>query len=265
MNAELNLNDRLLDRLEHLETQMRWVKRISLISVAVLVVLFVGYRLARYRRVTAQEFILTDTSGRTLAKLANFPDGPGLEVYAASGERRVQLTGGGEEATLNLYIPETAGRGAASVNFYADAALMSSFRADPTTALLEMHSSHGRGEATLALQHGSTSLTLSGAGAEGPKLSLQTDASHACAQLAGTNLAGTNQLFGASALPSAAGSLCLYSPGLPALELADLRGNRAVLGIPQTSPVSDNKAQENSAASLNLEHKSGKRVHLAPQ
>jgi hypothetical protein len=260
MNSELNPNHRLVERLEQLERQMRWVKRISVIGLAVLAVFIPGYRLARYRRVTAQEFILTDTSGRARAKLANFPEGPGLEVYAASGERRVQLIGGGEEATLNLFIPQTAGRGAASLNFYRDAALLSSFRADPTTALLEMHSSNGRGDATLALQHGTTSLTLGGGGAESPKVFLQTDATHACAQLA-----GTNQHFGGSAPPSAGGSLCLYSPGLPALELADLRGNRAVLGIPQNTPVSDNKAQENSAASLNLEHKSGKRVHLAPQ
>lgn len=260
MNSVMLVNDRLVERLEELEKQMRWIKRISLIVVALLAVLFVGYRMARYRQVTAQEFILTDTSGRVRAKLANFPEGPGLEVYAASGESRVQLIGGGEDATLSLYIPGTAAHGTASVNFFRETTLMSSFRASPSATLLEMHSSRGNGEAALAVQHGTTSLTLNGTGAGAPKVSLQTDATHARAALA-----GTDQPSGGTALPAAGGSLCLYSPGLPALELTDLRGNRAVLGVPQTIPEGSDKAQENSAASLNLEHKSGKTVHLAPQ
>jgi len=260
MSAEPDETEKLFERVERLESQIRWIKRISVVAAGVLGVFVLGYRLARYRQVTAQEFILTDASGRTRARLANFPEGPGLEVYAASGERRVQLIGGGEEATLNLYIPETAGKGATAVNFFHGSVLMSSFRAAPGAAYLEMHSSRGNAEAALTLQHGTTSLTLIGSGAEAPKVSLQTDATHACAALA-----ATDQPSAGVAQPAARGSLCMFSPGLPELELADLRGNRAVLGIPQTTPAGVNQAQENSAASLNLEHKSGKTVHLAPQ
>ena len=253
MSIEAGEHERLAERLEKLEKQLHWIKRIGYVAAAVLAVLILGYRLARYRQVTAQEFVLTDSAGRIRAKLASFPEGPGIGVYAASGEPRVQLIGGGEEASLNLYIPATAGQGAASVNLFRDTALMSSFRAEPSAVRLEMHSPHGHGLATLALQHGTTSFTLSGAGEESPKVSLQTDSTHACAALDGT------------AQPSASGSLCLYSPGLPTLELADLRGNRAILGIPQSAGPSASKPQENSAASLALEYKSGKSVHLAPQ
>jgi len=253
MSIDMHEYERLAGRLEKLEKQLRWIRRIGYIAAAVLAVLVLSYRLARYRQVTAQEFVLTDSAGRVRAKLASFPEGPGLEVYAASGEPRVQLIGGGEEASLNLYIPATAGQGAASVNLFRDTALMSSFRAEPSTVSLEMHSPHGHGLATLALQHGTTSFTLNGASENAPKISLQTDATHACAALDGM------------AQRAASGSLCLYSPGLPTLELADLRGNRAVLGIPQTAGPSPSKPQESSAASLALEHKSGKSVHLAPQ
>lgn len=253
MSIETREYERLAERLEKLEKQLRWIKRTGYVAAAVLAVLVLSYRLARYRQVSSQEFVLTDSAGRVRARLASFPEGPGLEVYAASGEPRVQLIGGGEEASLNLYTPATAGQGAASVNLFRDTALMSSFRAEPRTVLLEMHSPHGHGVATLALQHGTTSFTLSGAGEEAPKVSLQTDATHACAALGGT------------AQPAASGSLCLYSPGLPTLELADLRGNRAVLGIPQSPAPNPSKAQESSAASLALEHKSGKSVHLSPQ
>ena len=253
MSIDTHEYDRLAERLEKLEKQLRWIKRTAYVAAAVLAVLVLSYRLAHYRQVTAQEFVLTDSGGRVRAKLASFPEGPGLEVYAASGEPRVQLIGDGEDASLNLYIPATAGQGAASVNLFRDTTLMSSFRAEPSTVLLEMRSPHGHGIAALALRHGTTSLTLSGAGEDAPKVSLQTDATHACAALDGT------------VQPSASGSLCLYSPGLPTLELADLRGNRAVLGISQTAGLTAGKPQESSAASLNLEHKSGKSVHLAPK
>jgi hypothetical protein len=248
MNSETHENESLAKRLEKLQTEIRWIKGIGIAAAAVVAGFILVYRHERYHSVTAQEFVLTDSLDRERAKLAFFPEGAGLEIYAASGEPRVQLVGGGEEATLNLNIPVTAVSGTASVNFFQDEALMATFRANPAAALLDIHPSADNGAATLSLQGGAVSLMLSGAGEGTPKASLETDATHACAALEG------------AAEPSAKGSLCLHSPGLPTLELTDLAGNRATLGVAQTADLSTRKPQDRSAASLDLEHKSGKRM-----
>lgn len=253
MNSQSYENDLTLT-VEALQGQLRWTRRIGVVVAAVLAGLIVFLHFSGRTRVRAQEFSLTDANGRVRARLGSFPEGPGLAIYAASGEPRVQLVGGGEDATLNLHIPGTATLGAASVNFFRDDALMSSLRADPATATLEMHSA-AQGEAALiSLQGGSASLTLSGSGDKTPKVSLETDATHACASLGGGRE------------PQAGGSFCLHSPGSPALELTDLEGNRAVLGTQQNVETNAANQQGTSAASLALQHrKSGKTLHLTPQ
>jgi hypothetical protein len=198
---------------EQLQREVLWMKRLGVAAAIVVVVFILVYRHQRYRSVTAQAFILEDSLGRQRAKLAFLPEGPGLEIVAASGESRVQLVGGGEEAVLNLSIPVTAAHSGASINFLQNQAVMATFRAN----LLDLHPSGGSGAATLSLQHGGASLILSGAGEEAPKVSLETNANRACAALNGP-----------SALP-AKSTLCLDSPGLPALELIDLVGNRTIL------------------------------------
>lgn len=52
---------------------------------------------------------------------------------------------------------------------------------------------------------------------------------------------------------------------LATLELTDLEGNQAVLGITQNVDFSSGNPQGDSAASLALQHKSGKSLHLTPQ
>ncbi len=59
----------------------------------------------------------------------------------------------------------------------------------------------------------------------------------------------------------AIGSRCLHSPGLLVLELVDLGGNRAVIGIPNTPDLS---LEGHSAASLILKQKSGSKLHVEP-
>jgi hypothetical protein len=253
MNSETHENQSLAKRLEKLQKEIRWIKRIGIATAAVVAGLILIYHHERYRSVTAQEFVLTDSGGRERAKLALLPEGAGLEIYAASGEPRVQLVGGGEEATLNLSIPVTAGRSAAAVNFLQNDALLATFRANGATALLAMHPRADKGAAALSLKRGSASLTLSGPGEGAPKVSLETDATHACAALDG------------AAEPSAKGALCLHSPGLPTLELTDLAGNRALLGVKQTAHPGASEPQMNSAASVALEHKGGKNLQLGPR
>lgn len=253
MDPETQDNQLLAERLQKLQQEVCRLRRISISGAVLLTVLILLFRLQGNRQVSAQEFLLTDSAGRVRAKLAMLPEGPGLEIYAASGEPRVQLVGGGEEATLNLYIPVTATRGAASVNFFQDENVLSSFRANRAASFIEMHSAADNGAAILALQGGAASFKLSGAGDGAPGVSLDTDAAHACAALGG------------AAEASAGGSLCLHSPGLPVLELTDLAGNRAVLGVTQTADLSTGKPHESSAASLALQHKSGKSLHITPR
>lgn len=211
MNENMHDNENFAERVKELEKQARWMKAIAIAAVLMIAVSALIYHHQRYRIVTAQEFVLEDSVGRQRARLALFPEGAGLEIYAASGEPRVQLVGGGEAATLNLLIPVTAVSTDASVNFLEEDTVVATFRANASHALLDMRPTDDRGAATLALRRGGASLVLAGGGDGAPKVSLQTDPTRACAAL------------GASP-PAARSALCLHSPGLPALELVDLAG-----------------------------------------
>jgi len=127
-------------------------------------------RVQHHYQDTAQAFVLTDSTGRVRGKLAMLSEGPGLELYAASGERRVALEAGGEDAALNLYIPVTAKKGAASVNLFQDDTLISSFKGNPLMSALEMHSLAEGGSALLSLQGGNASLSLAGSANAAPKV-----------------------------------------------------------------------------------------------
>ncbi len=208
-----------------------------------------GHHTIKADRVVAKSFVMNDSEGNARSRLAVFPNGAGLEIYAASGESRVQLLGGGEDATLNLFLPETAVHESASVNLLHNNAVISSLRSDATGSELEMHSKTEDGSAVIDVQGTTTSLTLNGADENVPKISLTADKDKACAALSQESNS------------SAGSSLCLHSPGMPTLELADLKGNRAVIGIPQ-SP--DLNTKNGSAASLILKHNSGAKVQVTP-
>ena len=253
MNSETHENALLVERLRKLEKQIWWIKRIGIASAAVLALLIIILRLVGYREMSAEAFVLRDSNGRARAKLAFFPQGPGLEIYAASGEPRVQLIGGGEDATLNLYIPVTTVRGKAAVNFFDENTALSSLQVGPAAAFLRMRSAANSGSATLSLQRGTASLALSGGGKNAPEVALDTDASRACAAVSGP------------APPTAKGSLCVHSPGEPTIKLTDLSGNRSILGVAQTTNRRTGQPRESSAASLVLQPKKGKSLHLAPR
>lgn len=255
MNSGIEDNQVLAAKVQDLQTQIRRLKQFMVYAGALLVALVLLLQVQAHRKVSseqvvAKDFVMTDSLGRARARLGVFPAGSGLEIYAASGEGRVQLLGGGEEAALNLYIPITAVREAASINLFHDNVLLSSFRGDPTGARLELHSEAANGQAVLSLQGTTASLLLSGTDQKAPKVWLSADPSHACTALSGL------------AEPFAGGALCLHAPGLPSLELADLLGNRAVIGIPQTPDLS---AEGNSAALMILKHKNGNKLRVAPR
>jgi len=191
-----------------LRQELRELKRFALgglvvVAVAVLLLQIHEQRRLKTSEVVANEITLTDTAGNARARLAVFPEGSGLETYASSGERRVQLVGSGEGAAVNLLHKHV---------------MVSSIRAAQDGSTLEMHSSAANGTALLSMQGTTASLTLSGTDEQVPKIWLSADRARACTALGG----------GAS---SAGSSLCLHSPGLPTLELSDVAGNRAVVGV----------------------------------
>lgn len=212
MRSESQANESLAETVERLQREIRWIRRLGIAALIVVVVGMVVYHRGRYRSDTAQEFVLADRQGTPRAKLGFFPEGAGLEIYSASGEQRVQLVGGGEEAQLNLYLPVTATRTAAAVNLLQNDAVMATFRAYHASALLDLHPPGDKGDVALSLKRGTAALSLTGAGQGSPKMALDTDATRSCLVLDG------------AATPTAKGSLCLQSPGLPALELTDLAG-----------------------------------------
>jgi hypothetical protein len=255
MNSEARENELLAQQVRKLQNEIRLLKRLGVIASAALLVLILVFRAVDHHRLSTQvlvtkDFLLIDSDGRARAQIAVFPEGAGIEAYAPSGERRLQLVGGGENAWLNLNIPVTAGREDASVNLYRENVLLSSWRSGANGAQLEMHSRDGA--AILSLQDKSASLMLSGNEKENgaPRIELNANPSQACTAMTG------------AASAAASSSLCLHAPGLPSLELADIEGNRAVVGIPQSAELN---AEGNSAASLILKHKSGNKVKLTPQ
>jgi hypothetical protein len=124
MDPEVHENELLIHRVHQLEAEVRHMKRAGVAGTAVLILLLIVFRIHDHRklvsgRVVTNEIALTDNDGNTRARLGAFPEGSGLEIYAASGERRVQLIGSGEQANLNLCLPVTAVHEAAAVNLFS--------------------------------------------------------------------------------------------------------------------------------------------------
>lgn len=253
MDTETNGHEFLAERVSVLEREIARVRRLGTVAISILLLLIVALRIGDHRRISTdqvvtRDIIVNDSEGHARARMTMFAEGSGLEVFAPSGERRVALLGRGEEAALNLYIPVTASGEGASVNLFHNNTLYSSFRAGSDGGRLEMHSAGANGSASMSL-HGTTALlSLSGADGSVPKIWLTANEDQACTALGGVS--------------DASGSLCLNAPGLPTFELSDVPGNRAVIGIPSNPDLT---TDQDSAASLILRHKSGKKVQVTPR
>lgn len=272
MIPETQNHDVLTQRIARLEKEVRWIKRAGMFSFAALAIIVLAFHLRGHYKLTADTmvarvFVLANSSDGPAARMTNFPEGSGLEIYAANGERRVQLIGGGEQAALSLYTPVTSNH-SASLNLVYENRLMSSLRSDHAGSVLELHSGTANGvangSAVLSLHRALTSFTLNGNGETVPKISMEADAAHACETL-GDYSPAENEHDSDAGLetPSpvkgvARASLCIHSPGFPALNLRDLSGDHAILGTPE---IADS---EGSAASLVLRQKNGKSLHLEP-
>lgn len=254
MNPTLPGNDAFVgQQVQKLEAELRRVKQFGIAAVVLVFILLLvvihDHRKLSTTEVFAKSVTLTDADGNARVRLAVFPEGSGLEAYAPSGERRVQLLGSGEGAVLNLNMPVTAQQDFASVNLLHNNVLLSSFKAGPDGTSLELHSKAANGLVSLGLQGTTASLMLRGSADKVPNIRLTADPTQACTALGGVDDS------------PAGGSLCLHSPGLPSLELADSMGNRAVVGIPHSA---DLNADQSSAASLILKHSSGSKVKVQP-
>lgn len=137
-------------RLHKLEKQNAWLWA----AIAILgIVFFINWMIARPRSfatVTASEFDLKDSTGAVRGRLAMLPDGPGVELYAPSGEERATLVGGGEDASLNLYIPATASpKAAAAVKLFNGTEQIASLSGSPSSSALKLDSATGNVAASL--------------------------------------------------------------------------------------------------------------------
>src|SRR5579859_7400860 len=150
-------------RLRKLERENTWIKRAGISIVVVFTLILLVARTRNFDKVDADEFDLKDSSGQLRAKLALLPDGPGLVLYAASGEERVALVGGAEDANLSLYLPVTASSSStAGVSLFENNELLASLSGGPSAAGLKLHSANGTGVASLMVQPDVAAIILDG-------------------------------------------------------------------------------------------------------
>lgn len=128
-------------------------------AVAILAVLFIVNLIISWprssRTVSAGEFDLRDATGAVRAKLGMLPGGPGLELYAASGEERATLVGAAEDSYLNLYVPVTASAGStASINLFDGTQQIAWLSGGPSSTMLKIDSATGNVAASLNAQDG---------------------------------------------------------------------------------------------------------------
>jgi hypothetical protein len=242
-------------RLRKLERENTWMKRAG-IGIAVLFALIMLFtRTRNFEKVNAGEFDLKDSSGQIRARLAVLPDGPGLELYAASGEKRVALAGGGERANLSLYLPATASPSStASINLYQDKQLIASMSGGPSSTDLRLHSAKGTGDASLTVASELAAMGLDGNPAEGSGLALEAGGNTSC--LKARSDKQENSMSGAA--------MCVDSEGHPSVELGGLQGHKAIVGVAPLGEQQPGKIWGSSAASLALVGEKGKVLWSAP-
>jgi hypothetical protein len=79
------------DRLERLEGESTWIKRIGLAASLLATCVFIVGQARPTRIVDADKFVLRDSSGRMRASLGMVLNGPSLNLYDADGKSRVEL------------------------------------------------------------------------------------------------------------------------------------------------------------------------------
>jgi hypothetical protein len=243
-------------RLRKLERENTWMKR-GLIAIAVLFAInLVVTRPRTFGRVTAREFDLEDSAGRIRARLGSLPEGPGLELYAASGEERASLLGADEDSKLNLYVPVTASPAStAAVNLYHGGKLIGSLSGGPSSTQLRIDSAEGTVAASLTVKRHLAIMGLEGHGGTETESVSEAKPDTTCLRPEGEN----------DKTAAMGTMICLDSQGRPTIALNDRAGEKTVVGV---APLGDKKPGSllgSSAASVALLGKDGKLLWSAPK
>ena len=258
--------DSRLNRLERENVRLKYAM-VGLIVIFAIVTF--ATRTRDFSRVKAHEFDLTDSNGRIRGRLAILPEGPGLELRAASGEKRVVLVGGGEDANLDLYLPITSSTtSAAAVNLFQGAKLIASLRGGPSVSRIDLSS--GKAAAALVVRPKMASMGLDGNPSEGSGLVFEASPTTSCVAARkddeSTTVDHPKNFDGMAdgTKGTASASMCLSSQGEPTIALEGRRGARAVLGV-ASSLQQKGHAWGNSAASLVLMKKKGHVLWSTPR
>lgn len=99
----------LCERVERLEKQNRWMKRMGVVAILSAVVLLVSgqAKLDTKKTVDANEFVLKDANGVVRAKLGMgaellMKNGPGLVLYDERGQERASIATSEEKTQINV-------------------------------------------------------------------------------------------------------------------------------------------------------------------
>jgi hypothetical protein len=257
MRAASNETDRTYEaRLLKLERQLRWTRLALITMAAIFGITFAITRTKNFTRVNAQEFVLKDSSGRIRAKLAMLHSEPGLKLYAASGEERVDLAGGGEDAGLSLYLPVTASQtSSAGFSVYEGEKQIASLSGGPSSTKLLISSASGTGTASIFAKQGVATMGLDANPQQGSGLILQAAEDASC--LAAHADEANSQASGAS--------MCLDSQGHPSLMLNGRKGHSTILGVAPANYQRSGANWGNNAASLALTANNGKVLWSEPR
>jgi hypothetical protein len=88
----MSTEDSILERLNALEKQNRWMKRIGVAAIVIAASLLVmGQKAAVNRTIEANEFLLRDSNGTVRSKWVVTQDGPRLLLLDGNGKERVVM------------------------------------------------------------------------------------------------------------------------------------------------------------------------------
>jgi hypothetical protein len=243
-------------RLRRLERENTWIKG-AVVAIAVLFAInLLVTRPRTFGRLSAQEFDLKDSNGQLRAKLAMLPEGPGLELYAASGEERASLVGAAEDAELNLYLPVTASAASmAGVNLFEGTKPIASLSGGPSSTKLRLDSVEGTVGASLTVGRHLALLGLEGYPDKDTDLGSATTPRAACLKPEAEQ----------KRPPTIGVMMCVDAQGRPTIALDDRDNEMTVLGV---APLADKKPGTllgSTAASLALLGKDGRVLWSAPR
>lgn len=92
MNIQPDVNA-LYERIERLENQNRWTRRLGAVAILSVAVLFVSgqAKVSTKKTIEAEEFVLKDANGKTTAELSSSDAGPDLRFLDQNGAVRLSV------------------------------------------------------------------------------------------------------------------------------------------------------------------------------